>query len=90
MTVEVEAMETTIPDLLERIDRGDRVRLLKDGHAVGVLIPAVDTDSRIARTPQQIADAHAALADIDALSKRLNLGPFDFEEFKADRDAGRR
>ena len=89
MTVEVEAAEVTVPALLESIERGDLVQLKKNGRTIAIVSPTVTEQDFPKRTPEQIAEARAALAGIDELSKRLGL-KFDFEEFKADRDFGRR
>jgi antitoxin (DNA-binding transcriptional repressor) of toxin-antitoxin stability system len=88
MTIAVEAADTTLPALMERIEHGDEVRLLKHGRTVARIVP--DTAASPAFTPEQRVQAQQALRDMDALSRELNLGPFNFDEFKADRDTGRR
>ena len=87
MTIAVEAADTTVPELMESIERGDEVRLMKDGQTVARIVPQ---QPKLIVTPEQRARAQQALRDMDALSKELDLGPFNFEEFMADRDAGRR
>jgi antitoxin (DNA-binding transcriptional repressor) of toxin-antitoxin stability system len=87
MTIAIEATETDLPTVLQQIEHGDEVQLLKNGHTIARIVPHTPTP---VFTPEQRARAQQALRDMDALSKELNLGPFNFEEFKADRDAGRR
>jgi antitoxin (DNA-binding transcriptional repressor) of toxin-antitoxin stability system len=89
MTVEVEATETTLPALLERIERGDTLRLQKNGRTIAVVSPTFPDNKMPKRTPEQVAKALAGLASADERSKRLGL-KFDLEEFKADREFGRR
>jgi antitoxin (DNA-binding transcriptional repressor) of toxin-antitoxin stability system len=89
MTIEVEATETTIPDLLDSIERGDTLRLQKDGQTIAVLYPTSSSGDFSERTSEQIAQATAALSRADERSKRLGL-KFDFDEFKADKEFGRR
>lgn len=56
-----------------------------------VNLEATETDlPTVLRQIEQRVRAQQALRDIDGLSKKLDLGPFNFEEFKADRDNGRR
>ncbi len=89
MTIAVEAADTTLPALMERIEHGDEVRLLKDGQTVATLSPINTERVFPERTPDQIARATAALARADERAKRLGL-KFDMEEFKADKEFGRR
>jgi antitoxin (DNA-binding transcriptional repressor) of toxin-antitoxin stability system len=90
MTIAVEAADTTLPALMESIERSDQVQLQKNGQTVATLSPTPAEPIFSKRTPEQIAQALQALRDMDALRKELNLGPFNLEEFKADRDHGRR
>jgi antitoxin (DNA-binding transcriptional repressor) of toxin-antitoxin stability system len=87
MTIAIEATETDLATVLEQIEHGDEVRLMKNGLTVARIVPHTATP---VFTPEQRARAQQALRDMDALRKELNLGPFNFEEFKADRDHGRR
>jgi len=89
MTVAVEATETTMSALLESIERGDQVQLQRNGHTVATLSPVSADKNSLNRTPEQIAAATAALARADERAKRLGL-KFDMEQFKADREFGRR
>jgi len=76
-----------LPTLLEQIEHGDEVQLMKNGQTVARIVPHSDTP---VFTPEQRTRAQQALLDMDALRNELNLGPFNFEEFQADRDNGRR
>lgn len=87
MTVQVEAGKTTMDALLENIARGDQVELQQNGRTVATLTPAPTLPKR--PTPEQTAQALAALGRIDERVKRLGLR-FDFDEFKADKEYGRR
>jgi len=69
-------------DLLDRIERGEEVRITRHGKRLARLIP--DTP-----TPDP-ARALKALDKIDAMAKKAKRGPFDWEEWKAYRDEGRR
>jgi antitoxin (DNA-binding transcriptional repressor) of toxin-antitoxin stability system len=91
MTVAIEATNTNLAALLERIDLGDHVQLQRNGQAVATISP-ISTDQhppKLERTPEQIAAASAALARADERSKRLGL-KFDMVEFTADKEFGRR
>jgi antitoxin (DNA-binding transcriptional repressor) of toxin-antitoxin stability system len=81
MTIEVEATETTMSALLESIERGDQVRLLKHGRPVALVQPQ--------RTKEQIELALEGMASATERAKRLGL-KFDIDDFKADREFGRR
>ena len=39
MTIAVEAADTTVPELMESIERGDEVRLMKNGQTVARIVP---------------------------------------------------
>ncbi len=88
MTVAVEVTDTTLPALMERIEQGDQVQLMKNGIAIARLVPQLPTSTAI--TVERRERARQALLDMQALRNELNLGPFNFEEFQADRDNGRR
>ena len=76
--------KNTLGSLLDRVENGEEVLITRHGKPVARLVrPAA------AQNPD-VSETKAAFAEIRALSKRLNLGPFDFEEFKAARDEGRR
>jgi prevent-host-death family protein len=81
---EVGAFEAknTLGSLLDRVEKGEEVRITRHGKKLARLVPDV---------PQHnVADALAALDEITALAKKAKAGPFDWEEWKAYRDEGRR
>jgi prevent-host-death family protein len=82
--LEVGAFEAknTLGSLLDRVEKGEEVRITRHGKKVARLIPDVQEHS--------VADALAALEEITALAKEAKAGPFDWEEWKAYRDEGRR
>ncbi len=74
--------KNTLGSLLDRVERGEEVLITRHGKPVAQLVrPRVDDKK---------ARSAAALARIRALARELNLGPFDFDDFKAARDEGRR
>jgi antitoxin (DNA-binding transcriptional repressor) of toxin-antitoxin stability system len=85
MTVALEATQTTLSALMESIERGDEVRLLKNGRAVATIVPdpSGNTPKRI---PEQIAETQSAFDEIRKQAKSLKLGSFDWEECKANQD----
>lgn len=88
MTIQVDIDQASGPVLLESIERGDQIDLQKDGRTVAKVTPAVGATPQ--RTPEQIAATLAAFDEMHQLAQKLNLGPFDIEQFKRDRDFGRR
>jgi len=89
MTIAVEATDTTLPALMERIEQGDQVQLQRNGQTVATLAPAIAGRPFPTPTPEQVARATSALARADERAKRLGL-KFDMEEFKADKEFGRK
>jgi prevent-host-death family protein len=82
--VEVGASEAKniLGSLLDRVQKGEQVRITRHGERVARLVPDV---------PQyDVAAARAALDDISAMAIEAKAGPFDWEEFKKYRDEGRR
>jgi prevent-host-death family protein len=74
--------ENTLSALLDRVERGEEVRITRHGRKVARLVPDL---------PQHDVDeARAALARISAMAKEAKAGPFNWEEWKAYRDEGRR
>ncbi len=88
MTVAVEVTDTTLPALMERIESGDQIQLMKNGIPFARLVPQQTTSMVFTETQRE--RARQALMDMNTLRNELNLGPFNFEEFQADRDNGRR
>jgi prevent-host-death family protein len=67
--------------LLDRVERGDEIVITRHGRPVARLVPNAGFIDR--------AEARAAFDRIRAAAVELNSGPFDWDEFKNDRDAGR-
>ena len=76
--------ETRLPELLDRVERGERITITRDGRAVARLVPAVPT--------LDVAAALAAVEDLFALGDAIAQahGPFTLSEILSARDEGRR
>jgi len=77
--------EVSFDALLDLVERGETVAINRRGKVVAHLIPPAQ--------PGKVVDpeeARAAMERIRARAKELRLGPFDWEEWKAYRDEGRR
>jgi prevent-host-death family protein len=68
--------------LLDRVERGEEVVITRKGRAVAKLVPVQPRPDR--------DQAKAAAQRIRELAAAMNLGPFDWEEWKKFRDEGRR
>jgi prevent-host-death family protein len=81
--IEVGAFEAknTLGALLDRVERGEEIVITRHGKPVARLVP---NDGGFDR-----AQAAAAVERIRARAKSAKLGPFNWEEIKADRDFGR-
>jgi prevent-host-death family protein len=73
--------KNTLGTLLDRVERGEEIVITRHGKAVARLVPNAGGIDR--------EQAHAASLRIRARAKKLNLGPFDWQALKADRDVGR-
>jgi prevent-host-death family protein len=84
MTRTVGAFEakTHFSRLLEEVKRGGEITITQRGKPVARLVPLGAT--------HDVAAAMDAAERLRELGKRLNLGPFDWEEWKQYRDEGRR
>jgi prevent-host-death family protein len=71
-----------LSELLDRVERGEEVVITRRGKRVAKLVPIVD--------PLRRERARQAAEGIRRLAKEMNLGPFDWEEWKRYRDEGRR
>jgi len=82
--LEVGAFEAknTLGSLLDRVEKGEEIRITRHGRKVARLVPDV--------LEVDVAAARAALARISAMAIEAKAGPFDWEEFKAYRDEGRK
>jgi prevent-host-death family protein len=71
-----------LSELLDRVERGERVTITRRGKPVATLAPLVPS--------HDVDAAREAARRIRQLAKDMNLGPFDWEEWKQYRDFGRR
>lgn len=70
-----------LSELLDRAERGEEVIITRRGRPVAKLVPV---------KPQRDRErAREAVRGIRELAKEMNLGPFDWEEWKKYRDEGR-
>jgi prevent-host-death family protein len=68
--------------LLDQVAQGEDILITRHGKPVARLVPPEGAYRK--------RDAEAAAAHIRALAREAKLGPFDWEEWKAYRDEGRR
>jgi len=82
--IEVGAFEAKnkLGSLLDRVERGEEIRIKRHGKRVARLVPDFEE--------YDPAKALAALDAISAMAKKAKRGPFNWEEWKAYRDEGRR
>jgi prevent-host-death family protein len=74
--------KNTLGSLLDLVEKGEEVVITRRGKRVARLVPD--------RTLAERKKARQAAEDLLALGREMNLGPFDWEEWKAYRDEGRR
>jgi prevent-host-death family protein len=67
--------------LLDRVERGEEIVITRHGRPVARLVPS--------GAKMDESEAQAAVERIRARARKLKGGEFDWETFKADRDAGR-
>jgi len=82
-----------LSELVDRAERGEEVVITRRGKAVAKLVPAgeLSRQQRSRQAAQQIRErALEAAQDIRNLAQEMNLGPFDWDEWKKYRDAGRK
>lgn len=79
--------KNTLGSLLDRVEAGEDILITRHGRPSARLVSAGKT---IHVTPEQRAAAIAALERIDLRAKEAKNGPFDWEEWKAYRDKGKR
>jgi prevent-host-death family protein len=70
-----------LSELLDRAERGEEVVITRRGRPVAKLVPV--------RTERDREKAREAVRGIRELAKEMNLGKFDWEEWKKYRDEGR-
>lgn len=82
--MEIGAFEAknTLGSLLDRVERGEEVVITRRGKPVARLVPETGKEERRKR-------ALEAVDGIRALAREMNLGRFDWDEWKAYRDEGR-
>ncbi len=68
--------------LLDLIEQGEEVLITRHGKEVARLVPAWPRGDR--------SEAHAAIQRLRARAEHRRLGPFNWSEWKAYRDEGRR
>lgn len=76
--------ETRLPDLLDRVERGERITITRHGRAVAHLVPA--TPAHDVATAQ--AEVEALFAVGDAIAQAHGI--FTLQEILSARDEGRR
>ena len=79
-TVAVET-DSRLSELLARAERGEEVVITREGRPVAKLV--------LAKGERDIEQAREAARRIRKRAKEMNLGPFDWEEWKKYRDEGR-
>lgn len=79
--------ETAWESLLDRVEQGEEVIITREGKAVAKLVQPPGVARVI--TEEDRAAMDEAYARMRVRAKQLNLGPFDWEEYKAMRDEGR-
>ena len=70
-----------LSELLDRVAQGEEVVITRRGKRVAKLVPAEGGRDR--------EKAREAARRLRQLAKEMNLGPFDWEEWKRYRDEGR-
>ncbi len=81
--IEVGAFEAKnkLSALLDRVEKGEEIVITRHGRPVARLVPSTDGIDR--------AQVQAALQRMRDRAEQTELGTFDWETLKADRDAGR-
>jgi prevent-host-death family protein len=74
--------KTHFSRLLEQVRKGEEITITHRGRPVARLVPAGPT--------HDVKAAMKAAEDLRALAREMNLGPFDWEEWKGYRDEGRK
>jgi prevent-host-death family protein len=76
--------KNTFGSLLDRVEAGEQIEITRHGRPVATITGTPK------RTPEQIESARAAAARIRERAKQEKRGSFNWEEWKAYRDEGRR
>ena len=77
--------KNTLGSLLDRVEAGEEILITRHGKPSAVLSASLRPRSEADR-----ARARAALERMSQRAKEMKLGPFNWEEWKAYRDEGRR
>jgi len=74
--------ETRLPELLDRVEQGERFTITRHGRAVAHLVPAAPA--------HDVAAAQAAVEELFVLGDAIarNHGPFTLQEILSARDEG--
>jgi prevent-host-death family protein len=72
-----------LSELLDRVERGERIVIKRRGKAIAQIIP-------FSSDKEEEAAAEAAFQRIRRRAKAAKLGRFNWKEWKTYRDAGRR
>ena len=73
--------KNTLGALLDRVQRGEEIRITRHGKPVARLVPD--------RDPVNSTQARAAIERLQERAKTLSAQPFDWQDHKALRDADR-
>jgi prevent-host-death family protein len=73
--------KTHFGQLIERAIQGKETLITRRGKVVAKIVPVITTN---------LESAKSAAIRLRALAKEMNLGPFDWDEWKNYRDTGRR
>ncbi len=71
-----------LSELLDKVERGEEVTITRRGRAIARLVPV--------GPKHDVAKAREAMHQLRTLAKEMNLGPFDWEEWKRYRDEGKK
>lgn len=77
--------KNTLGSLLDRVEAGEEILITRHGRPSAVLSAAPRP-----RSEEDIARARAALERMSQRTKQMNLGPFDWSEWKTYRDEGKK
>jgi antitoxin (DNA-binding transcriptional repressor) of toxin-antitoxin stability system len=81
-SVTAEEVDKHLPGLLARVERGEEVAFTRGGRTVAKLVPV--------QGGHDVEAARAAAARLRELAREIGLERFDWNEWKAYRDEGRR
>lgn len=84
LTIGAFQAKNTLGSLLDRVEAGEEIIITRHGRPVATISGISQ------RTPEQIEQARAAAARIRTRAAKRKTGPFNWEEWKAYRDEGRR